>query len=125
MKPKGGRKSAAALSTPLPDPRVIEVAQRPDAPYDLTTEQAAEWWSVVDRLPSDWFPRETHGLLSQYCRHVVVARRVAQLVGAAEKAKKLNVEYYDRLLRMQERESRAIAMLATKMRLSQQSTVRA
>jgi hypothetical protein len=34
----------------------------------------------------------------------------------------LAVQDYDRLLHMQDRESRAIAMLATKMRISQQST---
>jgi len=117
-----GRKSAAALDVErLPS---VEVIQRPDAPYDLTDEQAQEWWAVVNRLPADWFPRETHGMLAQYCRHVVAARRVAQLIAKAEKRKTLDVEEYDRLLKMQEREGRAISSLATRMRISQQATVR-
>ena len=117
-----GRKSAAALDVErLPS---VEVVQRPDAPYDLTDEQAQEWWSVVNRLPADWFPRETHGMLAQYCRHVVAARRVAQLVAKAEKRRNLDVKEYDRLLKMQEREGRAISSLATRMRISQQATVR-
>jgi hypothetical protein len=54
----------------------------------LTDEQATEWWAVVNRLPADWFPRETHALLIQYCRHVVSARRVAQLLTQAESARR-------------------------------------
>lgn len=102
-----------------------ETVIRPDAPYDLTDEQSEEWWAVVNRMPAEWFPRETHGMLAQYCRHVVAARRVAQLVAAAEAEKTLDIENYDRLLKMQEREGRAISSLATRMRISQQATVRA
>lgn len=109
----------AAISAP------IETVVRPDAPYDLTDEQSEEWWAVVNRMPADWFPRETHGMLAQYCRHVVAARRVAQLVAAAEASDPLDIENYDRLLKMQEREGRAISSLATRMRISQQATVRA
>ena len=120
-----GRKSAASLEVSAPITGAIETIQRPDAPYDLTDEQAQEWWAVVNRMPADWFPRETHGMLSQYCRHIVAARRVAQLISKVEKAKKLDVEEYDRLLKMQEREGRAISSLATRMRISQQATIRA
>jgi chaperone required for assembly of F1-ATPase len=118
-----GRKSAASQEVVVPG--TTELIARPDAPYDLTDEQSAEWWAVVNRMPADWFPRETHGMLTQYCRHVVAARRVAQLVAKAEKNKTLDLEEYDRLLKMQEREGRAISSLATRMRISQQATVRA
>ena len=118
-----GRKSAASLEIASVSP--VETVARPDAPYDLTDEQTEEWWAVVNRMPADWFPRETHGMLAQYCRHVVAARRVAQLIAKAEKQKALDVEAYDRLLKMQEREGRAISSLATRMRISQQATVRA
>jgi hypothetical protein len=33
----------------------------------------------VERLPADWFPRETYGLLAQSVRHVTTARRLARL----------------------------------------------
>lgn len=121
---KRGRKSAASLEVATIGSSV-ETISRPDAPYDLTDEQSAEWWAVVNRMPADWFPRETHGMLSQYCRHVVAARRVAQLIAKAEKAKALDIGEYDQLLKMQEREGRAISSLATRMRISQQATVRA
>lgn len=118
---KRGRVSVAALAvSSLAAP--IETVQRPDAPYDLTDEQAKEWWAVVNRMPADWFPRETHGMLAQYCRHVVAARRVAELVKSVEAENEFDLLAYDRALKMQEREGRAISSLATKMRISQQTT---
>lgn len=115
-----GPKSAASLEVARPQ---VEAVQRPDAPYDLTDEQTEEWWAVVNRMPADWFPRETHGLLAQYCRHVVAARRVAQLVTAEETGEGLDLDRYDQLLKMQEREGRALSSLATRLRITQQATV--
>jgi hypothetical protein len=114
-----GRPSSAGLA-------VVGLAHsvpRPDVPLELTEEQAEEWRTVVNRLPADWFPPETHPLLVQYCREVVAARKVAQLIAAHEKKRGINVDYYDQLLKMQDRCSRAIMTLATKMRLSQQATI--
>lgn len=117
-----GRVSAASLEVAKAPP--IEKIERPDAPYDLTDEQSEEWWAVVNRLPADWFPRETHGVLSQYCRHVVAARRVAQLVRDAENdGTALDLDRYDQLLKMQEREGRALSSLATRLRITQQATM--
>lgn len=113
-----GKISAAALSVVTP----IRAIRRPEPPAELTPEQIVEWRAVVNRLPADWFPRETHGMLAQYCRHIVSARRVAQLIAAHEESEKFTVEEYDRLLKMQEREGRAISSLATRMRISQHST---
>lgn len=115
-----GRDSAAAQEIAAIAP--VTSLQRPDAPYDLTDEQSEEWWAVVNRMPADWFPRETHGMLAQYCRHVVSARRVAQLIEKAEKAKSFDVDEYNKLLAMQEREGRALSSLATRMRMSQQGS---
>lgn len=115
-----GRKSAGELAVSTLSR--IQTVQRPDAPYDLTDEQADEWRAVVNRMPADWFPRETWGLLAQYCRHVIAARKVAQLITKAEKAKAFDVAAYSELLKMQEREGRAMSSLATRMRLTQHST---
>ena len=117
---KRGPSSSASLAIAT-KVQTLELLQRPDAPYDLNDEQSVEWWAVVNRMPADWFPRETHGLLTQYCRHIVNARRVAQLIAKCEKAKKLDVNDYNQLLIMQEREGRAISSLATRMRLTQQT----
>jgi phage terminase small subunit len=114
-----GRKSMAELTVIAGSG--VETIRRPDPPDNLTDEQADEWRAVVRRLPADWFPRETWGLLAQYCRHVVSSRRVQQLVASIEAEKDFDIVAYDRALKMQERESRCIASLATKMRISQQT----
>ncbi|WP_372570372.1 hypothetical protein [Ruegeria jejuensis] len=88
----------------------------------LTQEQSEIWWSVVESLAADWFQPDTYPLLESYCRHVISARKVAQLIAAAEAAEELDVGEYDQLLKMQEREGRALSSLATRMRISQQST---
>ena len=129
-----GPKSAASLS--VISSSGIETVRRPEALPELTDEQAEEWHAVVNRLPADWFPRETHGMLAQYCRHVASARRVAHMIEAldgelagevAEGRSAAAVVFgaaktMDRLLKMQEREGRAISSLATRMRISQQAT---
>lgn len=115
------RTSVASLSVLPGSP--LEGISRPIPPSELSLEQRNEWLAVVNRLPADWFPRETHAILAQYCRHVVAARRIAQLVDRLEAdSESFNVEEYDRLLKMQEREGRALSSLATRMRLTQQST---
>lgn len=116
-----GRPSSAALA--VIGRNGIETVKRPEPPDDLTDEQAEEWREVCNRMPADWFPRETWALLAQYCRHVESARHIAQLVAAARASDGFTLEDYDRLLKMQEREGRAITSLATKMRISQQATI--
>ena len=118
---KRGRESSAAAELAHFAAPLTAVA-RPDAPYDLTDEAAEEWRAVVNRMPADWFPRETWPLLAQYCRHVVAARRVAKLVEAIEREPQFDIVAYDRALKMQEREGRAVSSLATRMRVSQQAT---
>ena len=101
----------------------ITAIHRPGPPSELTEEQAYEWLKVTNRMPADWFPEETHALLVQYCRHIVDARRIAQLIEVALKAKPFVVRDYKDLLKMQDVESAKISTLATRMRISQQSTL--
>jgi hypothetical protein len=115
-----GRKSAAASEVVSTHP--IQATQRPDAPYELTDEEAQEWWAIVDSLPADWFTRETYPLLAQYCKHVIASRRVSQIIRKLESEDSLSIKEYAEALKMQRHESAAIATLATKMRIAQQST---
>lgn len=116
------------MARPPKGPNVIEVASisaivRPTAPRELSPEAAAEWCAVVEALPADWFNAGSVPLLTQYCRHVVTGRRVGQLIRALDLAEgRLDLAQYDKLLKMQERESRAISSLATRMRITQQAT---
>lgn len=120
MQNKRGRKSVASLATISAGP--LETIERQRPPHDLTDEEVEVWAAVVATEPADWFSRSNTPLLAQYCRHVIHARRVAELIERATGDPQLLIEDYDRLLKMQERESRAIATLATKMRVSQQAT---
>jgi hypothetical protein len=121
---KRGPKSAAELAVRTVKD-LVEVIDRPDAPYDLADLEAEEWRAIVARMPADWFTRETWPLLKQYCRHTVRASRLAMWITKVEKGPgELDVDFWLRLLAAQERESRAIASLARQMRLSQVSTMR-
>ncbi len=121
MQRKRGRQSGASLM--VSDLREsIQVVERQKPSHDLTDEEVEVWHAVVSTVPADWFDRGTAPLLSQYCRHVVQARRLAELIEKATSDADLQITDYDRLLKMQQRESGAICSLATKMRISQQST---
>jgi hypothetical protein len=111
-----GRVSSAALAV-----APIDIVPRQRPPHELTDEQTEVWAAVVNSQPADWFTPATVPLLSQYCRHVITARHVAEMIERAVADKNFLRDEYDKLLKMQERESRAIATLATKMRVSQQS----
>lgn len=114
-----GRVSSSALE--VVGPKALEIVERQRPPHDLTDEETEIWAAVVGAESADWFSPSTVPLLAQYCRHVIHARRVAELIERATSDPELTAKDYDRLLKMQERESRAIATLATKMRISQQS----
>jgi hypothetical protein len=129
-----GRRSAASL---LVVPAAVEQIPRQRPPAELSREQAAVWSAIVRAEPADWFSASTRPVLVQYCRHIVAARRAAEMIEALEAsiaeraavngANPLTITLsasaeFDRLLKMQERESRVIASLATKMRITQQAT---
>ena len=100
----------------------ISAIDRPEPLQELTNEQRIEWILIVNSLPAEWFPDQTHKVLAQYCRHAVASRHVSQMIEKTELADIIDVVEYDRLLKMQERESRILVSLATKMRITQQAT---
>lgn len=106
------RVSAAALS-------VVSTVTRPEAPADLTAEQKREWETIVNRLPADWFPEETWPLLKQYCRLITRARQLATYFG---NGKGIERDVFLKLAHEEIELSRAMFVLATKMRITQQST---
>jgi hypothetical protein len=112
-----GRKSLATLAAPVG----VVTIDRPSAPLDLTPEEAIEWEGIVAAMPADWFSRENWPLLTQYCRHTVSARRIAQLIDAETARQKVDVETMRELLALQARESSILRQLAASMRLAQQA----
>lgn len=120
MRQRGRKSSGGALA--LGQISGLETIQRPKPPSELTEEQAEEWRAVVDRLPADWFGRETFALLAQHCRHVCRARRLAQMLDEAERADGFEIDNYAKLLREEIAQSNIIQSLATRMRISQYSS---
>lgn len=118
-----GRISAAEAAVVI-GPNGVETLRRPDPPAELTAEEAHEWRAVVDRLRADWFPRETHALLVQYCRLICRARFLAKWIEAIQSRERLDGKMYRDLLRSEQAITQSIASLSTKMRLNQTSTLR-
>ena len=116
-----GRKSSAALQIANNLDRAID---RPRPPDELTSEQKAIWVFIVNRLPADWFPPETHGTLIQLCRHRARSRKLAQLIDAMEGAangEDFYVHEYRDLLRTEAENTRIINSCETKLKLTPKS----
>ena len=117
-----GPKSAAALAV---IPSMTE--HRPSPPEGLTEAEAEQWRRIVNRLPHGWFPVETHALLAAMLKHQSAHRELCKLIEAFDVTLlkvDLGVDHYGKLLAMRERESRAMAGLAVKLRLTPQSRYR-
>src|SRR5687768_393575 len=105
------KKSIAALSAVPPH------LTRPKPPSELTDEQRELWRSIVATKPADWFGRDSQPLLVQYCRHQARAAAIAKMIeDAVEDGGNLRT-----LFNMESVQSRAIAMLGTRLRLTPQS----
>jgi hypothetical protein len=113
-----GQKSAQALAALAQN--VIEVP-RYEPPVDMPDEQQAIWTRIINRQPAEWFTDANIDLLENYIRHLAGATRINILISKTERKKSFDVDEYDKLLKMRERETRAASSLATRMRLTQQA----
>lgn len=125
MAKKRGRKTAGALEA------VQSIPERPKPPADLDKRQKQIWTQVTSGLPAEWFSPETLGLLRDYCEHQATFERMSEYINnsalpgeyeEAEGLEPLKVTDLVRLTKAREVESRAAMSLATKMRITQQST---
>lgn len=110
-------KEALSVVTHLP-------GQRLEPPARLPTEAAGIWREIVATKPYDWFNADSAHLLEAYCHAVVSHRLVSKGVSAYTDemmATPKGVALYDEMTRMQERQARVMATIATKLRLTQQS----
>ena len=115
-----GRVSEAALATRA---ETIERSPRIPPPHDLNDEETEVYVSIINSEQADWFSPSTIPLLAQYCRHVIQPRRIAEMLEKVTAPKNFDVKMYSKLLSLQSRQSIILAVLATKMRISQQSTL--
>ena len=113
-----GRTSQEALS-------VVSVTEldRPRPPDGMPDDQAEVWRRIVRSLPAGWFGPETQMLLTQYCRHTVRADQLARIINREEDRGIPDPKVYAVLLGREHNQSNILAVLAGKMRLSQQATV--
>lgn len=88
---------------------------RLDPPEDFPLAESEVWRGVVNTKPVDWFEADSAPLLAEYCRAKVMCDRLAARIDhcAPEELKDL--------LKMRDTESRRLATLGCKLRLTQQS----
>jgi len=110
------------LRCPLIGGNGVATSRRIEAPLDLSDEQAEVWRSIVSAHAADWFGPGSAPVLAALCRHTVAARRVAGWLERLEATDgELDEDRWFRLLARQEAESKAVATLATRLRLTPQS----
>ena len=108
---------AALLTKQVPAERM-----RPDVPFELRQEAEAEVWrSVVNALPPDWFTSANQYLLIRFCKQVIMARWIDELLHDELAKKRQNRQLIAKFARLQMTSTVNIARLSTKMRLAQQS----
>jgi hypothetical protein len=92
---------------------------RLDPPKNLPREKKAIWNRTVDAMPPGWFGPENEHLLRAPCCHMATADVLAAKLVPAREANDL--ERVDMLAAMHSRESKAVADLSTKMKLTPRS----
>lgn len=110
------------------DDKVIPLHKRPEPPSCLTPEQAETWRMVLAGRAGDIIPPEAHPVLIEYCRAVSAADAIAEQVDDFDMksiATDGGLKRWDRLLAMQDRAAAKVASLATKLRMTPQSRMRA
>lgn len=112
-----GRRSIANITTLRP----VITAPRMQKPPELQNEEAEIFLQIVNSEEAAWFSPSSTPLLVQYCRHVVQARRIAELLEKHFGHSEPGWNLYADLLKQQRAESAALAQLATKLRISPQA----
>ena len=114
------RKSAAALSVVAGS-----IDGRPAAPKDLTPFQREVWERTVGGEAASFFRTPAlQQLLKEYCRHVEASDKLAKLIdayGEDDLRDEEKLPKYAWLLEKRDRETKAMADKATKLRLTNQS----
>lgn len=113
-----GRKTSSQI---VAERAVVAHMERPKPQLDLTPAQSDEWVEIVNVLPADWFSPENYPLLAQYCRHIVNARQMAQLIDQECSSPEMDIRQYLDLLGAQHKQTTALKALAASMRLAQQA----
>jgi hypothetical protein len=118
-----GRKSSDSMVLAAQVASVSHERRLP-APAHISEAELTVWLEVVNDQPASAFTATHAPLLELYCRHIVQARILADELTNFDRAWMADDEglkRYDRLLSMNERESRAASSLATRLRITRQA----
>lgn len=124
---KRGRKSAEDRA----ELKIIHgtFAARPEPPAELNARQKEIWRETCASEPDDYFKTgATQTLLKAYCGHAFEVERLTEIMNSFETSWIKNAEgakRYADLSKMRAKESGAMAFIATKLRLTNQSRYRA
>jgi hypothetical protein len=121
--PRHGRTTRPKADLPF----AARSAEHPLPPSELNEEEAEIFRGIVNRMPPDYFAPPTWPLLVNLCRHVRLSRWFARQLQDLEKKlpHALNEERTQvlrdmmALSRAQANESRTIAMLCSRLKLTQ------
>jgi hypothetical protein len=112
---KRGRVSSAALGVV---PVGVDARTRPEPPKSLTPKEARAWREIVASLRADWFEPETLPLLTDYVRFAALSDRLSQELRDIP----VSDPRFASLLRQKLQASNWVVRLATKLRLTIQSS---
>lgn len=107
-----GRKSAADLA--VVNAEVVAI-DRPPPPAGYTPEQRQKWLEIVNANPAGQFPEGRLEVLDAFVRHAVELRHIGELIKKAADAEVFDLDEYERLLKMQVSESRALASYSVRL----------
>ena len=114
------RKRGRPSSSDLVSPKVLELYPRQPPPPELDGEARALFADIVKSEAADWFSPASVPLLTQYCRHAIAARRLAEMLEGCDC--EADLKRYARLLAAQRGESAVLVSLGTRLRLTPQAT---
>ena len=101
------------------------LAKRPEPPKELNDAQAKVWRETVASESATFFGTTALQLmLTDYCRHTVTAAEMSALIDQYDLSIVMTedvAKLLDRLTKMRDRETKAAADKATKLRLTNQS----
>lgn len=101
--------------------RTLKEMGLPPTPPAFTKEEAAEWNDIVVTYPADRFPRATWPMLEPYCTHTVQQRIIAAKIRDLLADPDHSLRDYDLLLRMYDRETKAVASFGVRLGIARTS----
>ncbi len=116
-----GRRSTDALATAA---LTVAKVERIRAPEGLTYEQRIVFAEIVENLAADFFTQEQAPLIGLLARHLVTADRLSAWANRLESpgdGEVFDEKTYLRVLDARRKETAAIKLLATALRLTSQS----